>query len=73
MDKERNINTLISKNLARIRADKELSLQKVGEFIGVSNQQISLFEKNKNRMSAAQLYLLAQHMNVDIGDFFNTN
>lgn len=64
------INTLIGKNLSRLRKEKGLSLQKVGDFIEVTNQQVSLFEKDKNRISAAQLYLLAQHMNVDISEFF---
>ena len=64
------INTLIGKNLSRLRKEKGLSLQKVGDFIEVTNQQVSLFEKDKNRISAAQLYLLAQNMNVDISEFF---
>jgi len=64
------INTLIGKNLSRLRKEKGLSLQKVGDFIEVTNQQVSLFEKDKNRISAAQLYLLAQCMNVDISEFF---
>lgn len=64
------INTLISKNLSRLRKEKGLSLQKVGDFIEVTNQQVSLFEKDKNRISAAQLYSLAQHMNIDISEFF---
>lgn len=64
------INTLISKNLSRLRKEKGFSLQKVGDFIEVTNQQVSLFEKDKNRISAAQLYLLAQYMNVDISEFY---
>jgi transcriptional regulator with XRE-family HTH domain len=67
---QREINTLIGKNLSRLRKEKGLSLQKVGDFIEVTNQQVSLFEKDKNRISAAQLYLLAQNMNVDISEFF---
>ena len=70
-DQEKQINTLIGKNLARIRAEKGLSLQKVADFIGVSNQQISLYEKNKNRISAAQLQIIAQKFGVNINDFFN--
>ena len=64
------INTLISKNLVRLRCDKGLSLQKVGDFIEVSNQQVSLFEKDKNRISAAQLYIIARNFEVDIHEFF---
>ncbi|SET78503.1 helix-turn-helix domain-containing protein [Thalassotalea agarivorans] len=69
-EKEDQINALISKNLARIRAEKGLSLQKVADFIEVSNQQISLFEKNKNRISAAQLRVIANSLNVNIEEFF---
>lgn len=64
------INTRIAKNLIRIREEKGLSLQKVGDFIGVSNQQISLFEQDKNRISAAQLYILSKSFNVDIEEFY---
>lgn len=69
-DKEAEINAVIGKNLARIRAEKELSLQKVADFIGVSNQQISLFEKNKNRISAAQLQVISIKLRININEFF---
>ncbi len=69
-ENQKEINVFISKNLIRLRAEKGLSLQKVGDFIEVSNQQISLFEKDKNRISAAQLYILAQKLEVDIDEFF---
>ena len=56
--------------IARIRADKGLSLQKIADFIEVSNQQVSLFEKNKNRISAAQLCIIAKSLHVNIEEFF---
>lgn len=70
IEEQETINAKISKNLARIRKDKGFSLQKVGDFIGVSNQQISLFEQDKNRISAAQLYILAKCFDVDINEFY---
>lgn len=70
IENQKEINLLISKNLTRLRADKGLSLQKVGDLIEVSNQQISLFEQDKNRISAAQLYILAMSFEVDIYEFF---
>ena len=69
-DQEVQVNALIAKNLARIRAEKELSLQKVADFIGVSNQQISLFEKDKNRISAAQLQIISKKLRININEFF---
>lgn len=63
------INRKISKNLARIRTERGLSLQKVGDSIGVSNQQVSLFEQNKNRVSASQLFALATFFDVTIDEF----
>lgn len=70
IEDQKIINSKIAKNLSRIRTEQELSLQKVGDFIGVSNQQVSLFEQDKNRISAAQLFVLAQHLNIDINEFF---
>lgn len=70
IEEQETINSRISKNLARIRKDKGLSLQKVGDYLGVSNQQISLFEQDKNRLSAAQLYVLAKNFDVDIQEFY---
>lgn len=70
IEEQKTINSRIAKNLSRMREEKGLSLQKVGDFIGVSNQQISLFEQDKNRISAAQLYVLAKGFDVDIEEFY---
>lgn len=70
IEEQDTLNTRISKNLEKIRKSKGLSLQKVGDYIGVSNLQISLFEKDKNRISAAQLHILAKCFDVEMEEFY---
>jgi transcriptional regulator with XRE-family HTH domain len=73
MINQESVNTLISKNLRKIRLERGDSLQKIGDLLDVSNQYISLLESNKNRIFAAQLAVLADYYEVDISFFYTEN
>lgn len=47
-----------------------ISQEKLGEHIGVTFQQIQKFEKGTNRISAGQLFLIANLLKVDVNYFF---
>ncbi len=67
---QENINTLISKNLRKIRIEKGLTLQQVGDILNVSNQQYSLLELNKNRTFSSQLAVLANYYELSVEYFY---
>lgn len=69
IDQEK-VNALISKNLRKMRIERGVSLQKIGDLLEVSNQYISLLESNKNRIFAAQLAVLADYYKVDVSFFY---
>ncbi|WP_193156271.1 helix-turn-helix domain-containing protein [Pseudoalteromonas aliena] len=70
MREQKEINSLISKNLRAIRQERGHSLQALGDLLNVSNQQYSLFELNKNRIYASQLAVIANFYEVSITYFF---
>jgi len=47
-----------------------MSMEKTGEILDVTPQQISRFELGQQKISAAQLYRLARGFDVPIGWFF---
>lgn len=47
-----------------------MSMEKAGEVLDVSPQQISRFELGHQKISAAQLYRLARAFDVPVGWFF---
>ena len=64
------INENIGSQLRQLRKHCNSSLAEAGELIGVSGQQLSRFERGKNRISASQLYLIASHTDTPIYWFF---
>lgn len=61
----------IGSRLRTLRVEKNLSLQAVGEGLGVTYQQIRKYESGDNRVSASALYRLAAYFGIDPSYFFN--
>ena len=55
-----------SGNLLQLRAGHKLSLQALGDILGISNQAVSLLEKGKNVPSFNVLMALANYFDVSI-------
>ena len=51
---------IIGQTIRRERRARGLSQQAVGQYLGVSFQQLQKYERGTNRISAAHLYRLAQ-------------
>lgn len=60
----------IGLRLRRIRTSKKLSLERVGEWLDLSKQQVSRFEQGQSRLSVLHLYLLARGMDIPVSWFF---
>lgn len=73
MKDQETANLLISKNIRKLRVDNKYTLQKMGEILGVTNQQFSLLELGKTRIFAAQLAILAKHFNINVEYFYKNN
>ena len=61
----------IGSRLRMLRMEKNLSLQAVGEGLGVTYQQIRKYESGDNRVSASALYRLAAYFGIDPSYFFH--
>ena len=62
----------IGRRIRALRWSRGLSLEQVGERIGVGYQQIQKYEAGANRLSASRLFQLAQVFDVPVGSFFET-
>ncbi len=60
----------VGNRLRMRRTFLRISQEKLGEHIGVTFQQIQKFEKGANRISAGQLFMIANFLRVDVNYFF---
>lgn len=65
-----NIDRQIGLRLKKLRQQADVSAAALAEAIGSTQQQISRYENGQNKLSAAQLYLLAQSLAVPVSWFF---
>lgn len=63
----------LGRRLREARIIRGHSQQDLGEFAGVSYQQIQKNEKGQTRISAARLYRISQHLKMPIEFFFDGN
>lgn len=75
MDKQKtrgrinDIDRIVSKNLKFYRTKSGQSQKALANSIGVTFQQIQKYENGKNRISAGNLYKIAQCLGVTPNDF----
>jgi transcriptional regulator with XRE-family HTH domain len=65
-----NIDQQIGLRLKKLRQQEGISAATLAEAIGSTQQQISRYENAQNKISASQLYLLAQSLSVPLAWFF---
>lgn len=61
-----DMRTLIGRNFARLRQERDLTQEQVEERSGFSQQYISSLERGKRNPTAITLYELAQALGVDL-------
>lgn len=68
--KERTINTAIGKRIRVYRRKNDLSQRDVGDYLGVTFQQVQKWERGTNRISAARLRMLCFLFDITLEQFF---
>lgn len=61
-----NYKNIFSNNLLRLRKERKLSLQALGDILGISNQAVSLLEKGKNVPRFNVLIAIADYFDVSL-------
>lgn len=70
MSQSDSLDLHIGKRLRELRKEHHLSLERLGELLDVSGQQISRFEKGVHKLNASQLYVIARALGVPLSYFF---
>jgi transcriptional regulator with XRE-family HTH domain len=66
-----SIDVHIAQQIRRMRLERDMSQDKLGETIGVSFQQIQKYERATNRVSAGRLYEICAAPEFSISDVFD--
>ncbi|GHF21131.1 hypothetical protein GCM10017044_15080 [Kordiimonas sediminis] len=70
-EKTKKLEKHIGQQLRSIRVDKHLTQTQLGTMVGVSSHQIHKYEHGHNRISAGQLFMLANAMGVSVTRFYH--
>jgi transcriptional regulator with XRE-family HTH domain len=67
-----DIDRHLGSRLQKLRRQNGVSASALAEAVGSTQQQISRYENGENKVSAAQLYRMAQSLNTPISWFFQS-
>lgn len=65
-----DLDAFIAQSIRVLRRKRRLSQEKLGEFSGVTFQQIQKYENGTNRVCASRLARIALALQVPVADFF---
>ncbi len=72
--KSRKRNTVLDQHIGNrillLRHSHKMNLEDLAEKIGISYQQLTKYEKGKNRVAASTLYDFAEHFSVSVEFFY---
>ncbi|HIS82589.1 helix-turn-helix transcriptional regulator [bacterium] len=66
----RKLRNDIGRKVKELRQERELSQEKLAEYVNMSREHISCIERGKNLPTVETLYHLANYFEIDIKDFF---
>lgn len=66
----RKLRNNIGRKVKKLRLEKDVSQEKLAEFVGMSREHISCIERGKNLPTVETLYKLAEYFEIDIKTFF---
>ena len=66
----RKLRNDIGRKLKHLRLERELSQEKLAEYVNMSREHISCTERGKNLPTVETLYNLAKYFEISIKDFF---
>lgn len=64
------IDVLVGANIRHFRRLAEITQTELGVKIGVKFQQVQKYEVAQNRVSASRLWMIAETLDIDVGEFF---
>ena len=62
----------VGKQISEARLERKLSRDQLGSMLGISPEQVRLFEEDEQRMPAGLLYKLAEVLERPVTDFFRS-
>ena len=68
----KQLNSTLQYNLKHARTKRRASQRNTAFSIGANYLRFSRYETGKSTINAVELYLLAQHFNMNMYDFFST-
>lgn len=66
----RKLRNDIGRKIKNLRLDKDISQEKLAEYVNMSREHISCIERGKNLPTVETLYKLAEYFGIDIKTFF---
>lgn len=66
----RKLRNEIGRKVKKLRQERELSQEKLAEYVNLSREHISCIERGKHLVTIETLYNLADYFKVDIKYFF---
>lgn len=66
----RKLRNEIGRKIKKLRQERELSQEKLAEYVNLSREHISCIERGKHLVTIETLYNLADYFKVDIKYFF---
>lgn len=66
-----DLDALLAKNLKVRRTLKGISQYKLSEKTGLSQSLIAKIEKCKRKITATELFLIAEGLETNVGEFYN--
>ena len=67
------MDSLIGSKLRKLRILMGISQEELGDYIGVSFQQIQKYEKGQSKITASKLFEIANFLGKDVSFFFKNN
>lgn len=65
-----DIDRLVGSNMRALRLERNLTLQELGDQLGISHQQLQKYETGMNRISAGMLPRLANLLGIEMTELF---
>ena len=60
----------VGRQISEARLERNLSRDELGSMLGISSEQVRLFEEDEERMPASLLYKLSEIFKLPVTEFF---
>lgn len=66
----RKLRNVIGRKIKNLRLERNLTQEKLAEYVNMSREHISCIERGKNLPTVETLYYIAEYFQIDIKSFF---